>query len=112
MGSFHFFEEVRKNLWVDIETGTRETFVQDARIVCEAIFYIALLGYQNSLNAYHKYYSLDKGDSKKASMWSSSLDHAKEALRNAMDAVAKRTAGEEDKANELAFSALSELGER
>jgi hypothetical protein len=119
MGSFPFLETggiIRNKLWIDIETQTRKMFMQSVRIICETIFYIALLGYQNSLNAYYKR-SLERGKKTGNSMpstsiCSGSLDHAKEALKNAVDAAVRHTAGEEDKANELALSALSELGER
>jgi hypothetical protein len=113
MGVFSFLaEDIIARDFLQIDIRSKKMFAQSAREVSEAIFYIALLGYQNSLDVYYHKLSLKSEPEESTSMSSSSLDHAKKALRNAMAAAERRTAGEEDKANELALYALSELNER
>jgi hypothetical protein len=115
MGFFSFLEEEEGGTlfgdFLQIDIRSRRMYLQSARMVCEAIFFIALLGYRTFLDANYKR-SLNNNSTRNASMWSSSLDHANKALSNAMQAADKHTAGEKDEADELAQSALSELKER
>jgi hypothetical protein len=94
-----------------VSIDSENTFMTTARAVCEVIFYISLLGYQNSLKAHY-----DRSDRKEGRMSTpeqvKATSYANKALEMAVKAAVEHAEGKKDEANELAKNASEALRER
>lgn len=86
------------------------------RPVCETIFYILLLAYEQALDGY---YHKSTASSKAAGvahtstpLWVVSLSHAAEARRHAVEGARLHAEGLIDEAEDLAFLAEMKLNQR
>lgn len=93
-----------------------QEFLASVRAVCEAIFYVLLVGYNNALEAYYAksvQVAAETGIPRNSTPhWIASIGHAKDALRQASEAAELHAAGNVSMANELAESATEALQER
>lgn len=93
-----------------------QEFLASVRAVCEAIFYVLLVGYTDALKAYYTR-SVQVATEmviprNSTPHWMASIAHAKDALRMALEAAELHAAGHVDMANQLAENATDSLHER
>lgn len=114
MGYFPFlesgFQHDQKLRIVDLVSSSFIAFMTSVRAAGEAIFYVLLRGYTNALQAYYKQ-SVEMATETGTPPCLTSIGHAKDALRMAIEAAGLHTAGKVREARrtvELASEALQE----
>lgn len=120
MGTFPFSladpSELQQLRLSDLRNTSRLEFFRSVRPVCETIFYILLLAYEQALNGY---YHKSTASSKAAGvarastpLWVVSLSHAAEARVHAVEGARLHAEGLIDEAEERACLAERKLNER
>lgn len=119
MGTFPFSladpTELQQLKLADLRNTSRLEFFRSVRPVCETIFYILLLGYEQALNGYYQK-SIAKAKAAGTSrtskpLWVVSLSHAADARMQAVKAAQLHAAGHLDAAEEHACFAAAKLDE-
>lgn len=115
MGCFPFLGNVlqhdQKLRIVDLVSSSFIAFMTSVRAAGEAIFYVLLCGYTNALQAYYKQ-SVEMATGTGTPPCLTSIGHAKDALRMAIEAAGLHAAGKVREARRTAELASEALLER
>jgi hypothetical protein len=100
-------------LTLEITESTKKDFMKSVRAVSEAIFYVLLMSYRNSLQVNYELSSTqEQKSSPNTLMWLDAMEHAEKALKTAVEAASVHAAGRKDQAAKLAQEASEALKKR
>jgi hypothetical protein len=98
-----------------IDKSSKEGYVKSLGAITEAIFYVLLIVYQNSLQVRYEYNHRAIGigkDDQRTLMWFATMEPAEKALKTAVEAAFTHASMGVDQADKLAQKASEALNER
>lgn len=97
----------------NLQSDSHLDFWRSVRVISEAIFYVLLLSYKNSLHAYHERFAASAKETDKSRTmtleWFTTLQSSTRAVGQAVRAGGLHVAGEVTRADSMALEAMESL---